>query len=327
MVRSLLRFVVLPALPILLAAILAWPAFAVWGHVVLLAAIATSTILGMWQLRQARQCSTAIAAMTQQAQALQHNDNWSQDDWSCRVHGELHELNEQLALFTASAIANQARQLAADTAKDAAVRDRKRQALECQNLATLTSLQSIGAAMEQMNVNVSGTARSAAEASDLAHCAEQAANNGSASMQRMVAAMRAIQESSSEISRIIKVIDDIAFQTNLLALNAAVEAARAGESGKGFAVVAEEVRRLAQRSAEAAKNTSTLIADASQRAHRGSELSEEVDLVLQEISTTTSQFTTLVAEIATCTREQSQGIQQVTEQVTALQSAAQIATD
>jgi methyl-accepting chemotaxis protein len=221
MVRSFLRYVVLPTLPAFLAASLAWSAFGAQGHLVLLAAIAASMLIGVFSLRQARQRRTAIAAMTQQTEALLDSNNWTQTLWSCQVPGELCELNERLALLAASAVNNQARDLAADTAKDAAARDRKRQELERQNLATLSSLQSIGAAMAQMNVNVAGTARSAADASDLAHCAEQSACNGSAAMQRMVAAMRAIQDSSSESSRIIKVIDDIAFQTNLLALNAA----------------------------------------------------------------------------------------------------------
>jgi methyl-accepting chemotaxis protein len=123
--------------------------------------------------------------------------------------------------------------------------------------------------------------------------------------------MNEIKQSSAEIAKIIKVIDEIAFQTNLLALNAAVEAARAGEAGKGFAVVAEEVRNLAQRSAEAAKNTSSMIEQSTKRADNGVEIAGRVGQALDEIADATKKVNTLLAEIASASSEQAKGIGQV----------------
>ncbi len=180
------------------------------------------------------------------------------------------------------------------------------------------ALREISAALEQMTSVVSSSSKTAEDASSLAQGAEHAAASGCDAMQRMVQAMSEIQTSSTEISRIIKVIDDIAFQTNLLALNAAVEAARAGEAGKGFAVVAEEVRNLAQRSAEAAKNTGNMIQEAGQRAARGNQISEEVEVTLREIVEATTKVKSLMGQIATSSREQSSGINQIARSVTDL---------
>jgi methyl-accepting chemotaxis protein len=142
-------------------------------------------------------------------------------------------------------------------------------------------------------------------------------------MQRMQAAMQAIQQSSNDISKIIKTIDEIAFQTNILALNAAVEAARAGEAGAGFAVVADEVRSLAQRSAIAAKETADKIADATQKSALGVELSTKVNVSLQEILNKAVEVDRLVSEVATASNEQSEGLAQINVAVSQMDKVTQ----
>ena len=322
MVRALIHHVVMPSLPAVMATVLGWPDVSVSGRAALVATIIASALVGAWHLTRKRRRDAAIDAMTQQIEQLVGSENLSTWLWSCRIDGELHELNQRLtSLVACSATAMSSLKTAAE-AKTTLESNNEVEAARRRDQNHLTSLQSISVALAEMTAIVTETAQSAADANDLAHGAETSANNGSKSMHRLVEAMGEIETSSTEISRIIKVIDDIAFQTNLLALNAAVEAARAGEAGRGFAVVAEEVRSLAQRSAEAARNTSALIAAASQRAQRGSQLSHEVDRMLGEIRDATTRFTSLVAQIATSTREQSHGIQQVTQSVTELQAAA-----
>jgi methyl-accepting chemotaxis protein len=142
-------------------------------------------------------------------------------------------------------------------------------------------------------------------------------------MERMQAAMNAIQQSSNDISKIIKTIDEIAFQTNILALNAAVEAARAGEAGAGFAVVADEVRSLAQRSAVAAKETADKIADATNRSAQGVELSGKVAEGLKEILDKAREVDRLVAEVATASQEQSEGLIQINTAVSQMDKVTQ----
>ena len=130
-------------------------------------------------------------------------------------------------------------------------------------------------------------------------------------MQAMSVAVEAIKNSSDDTAKIIKTIDEIAFQTNILALNAAVEAARAGEAGMGFAVVANEVRNLAQRSAQAAKETAAKIEGAIGNTARGVELSAKVAEVLIDIAAKARQVDELVAEVASASREQTNGITQI----------------
>jgi uncharacterized coiled-coil DUF342 family protein len=197
-----------------------------------------------------------------------------------------------------------------------------------QSLAEDASKQAAGleettSSLVEMAAMTKQNAENADRANSLSATSKQAADAGAASMERMSQAIKDIQSSSDQTSKIIKVIDEIAFQTNLLALNAAVEAARAGEAGKGFAVVAEEVRNLATRSAEAARNTSNLIETSVQNARTGVEISSEVQASLEQIVEGVTQTSDLISEIASASNEQSQGIEQINGSVSRMDAITQ----
>jgi methyl-accepting chemotaxis protein len=173
------------------------------------------------------------------------------------------------------------------------------------------AIEEIGATIRDMANQSRKTAASAGEVDQLATAAGQVAVRGDDRMKGMLRAMDEIDEASQRISKIIKVIDEIAFQTNLLALNAAVEAARAGVHGRGFAVVAEEVRNLAARSATAARETTQMIETTIVKVGQGSKSAHETARALEEIVESVTRVKTVVAEIAQASNEQAEGIAQI----------------
>ena len=186
-----------------------------------------------------------------------------------------------------------------------------------------SALEETAASMEQLSSTVRQNADSALQANQLALSASQVAQQGGEVVGEVVESMRSITESSHKIADIIGVIDGIAFQTNILALNAAVEAARAGEQGRGFAVVAAEVRSLAGRSAEAAKEIKQLIHSSVSRVEAGSALVERAGHTMSEVVGAIRRVTDLVGEISAASTEQSQGVAQVGEAITQMDTTTQ----
>jgi methyl-accepting chemotaxis protein len=174
-----------------------------------------------------------------------------------------------------------------------------------------SAIEQLNATVEEIASQTKQNAVNATQASDLATTAKNDAVSGDTLMKELQQAMGEINEASANISKIIKVIDDIAFQTNLLALNAAVEAARAGQHGKGFAVVAEEVRNLAQRSAGAARETTEMIEESIRKAKAGTKIANETAQALNRIVEGVEKATGLIGGIARASSDQATAVSQV----------------
>jgi methyl-accepting chemotaxis protein/methyl-accepting chemotaxis protein-1 (serine sensor receptor) len=185
------------------------------------------------------------------------------------------------------------------------------------------SIEETSASMEEMASMTKQSAENSQSAATLMANVERQVQQSNTVLESMVSSMSSIQESSAKISRIIRTIDEIAFQTNILALNAAVEAARAGEAGMGFAVVADEVRNLAQRSAQAARDTASLIEEAADKAKEGGDRVTDVVARISDISTGVTQAKRLVDEVSEASRQQAEGISQVTRTLTDMERVTQ----
>lgn len=186
------------------------------------------------------------------------------------------------------------------------------------------ALEQTSASTHEIGALTNSHAHSAREAARLMAEVHAEVESGNRSIGHMVASMKAINESSDKISRIIKAIDEIAFQTNILALNAAVEAARAGEAGMGFAVVADEVRNLAQRSAQAARDTAGLIEESITRSREGALKIEDVTQVIGRITTTAESVRKIVDEVNQSSQEQSRGMSQIGTAIGQMEKTTQV---
>lgn len=197
------------------------------------------------------------------------------------------------------------------------------QALSQGAVEQASSVEELAASIGEISAHIEQTAKSAHEASVQSRETAKELESGRQEMENMTGAMHEISEKSSEIGKIVKTIEDIAFQTNILALNAAVEAARAGAAGKGFAVVADEVRNLASKSGEAAKNTTQLIEGTIEAVEKGRRITDMTASSLLRIVQSSDSAAALVHQISKASQEQAQSVSQVTVGVDQISSVVQ----
>ncbi|MDY0190723.1 MAG: methyl-accepting chemotaxis protein [Desulfuromonas sp.] len=271
---------------------------------------------GRLNFKQKDEIGQLGTAMDAFADNLEHEiltafDKLSVGDFTFKAHGLIreplakanHALNETMAQINLAAgqISSGATQVSDSS-----------QSLSQGATEQASALEQISSSMAEIGAQTKLNANNANMANSLAQEARSVAETGNAQMLTMIAAMAEINKSSQDISKIIKVIDEIAFQTNLLALNAAVEAARAGQHGKGFAVVAEEVRNLAARSAKAAKETADLIEGSVKKVENGASIADITGEELARISEGITKVSELIAEISTSSNGQAASIAEIT---------------
>lgn len=214
-------------------------------------------------------------------------------------------------LYTLSSIREAANQVSVSSAQVASASE----ALAQGSTEQASAIEQVTVSIDDVAERTRQNAQQANAAADMMAKAIIDVKRGNAEMQEMMKAMDAINTASESISKIIKVIDDIAFQTNILALNAAVEAARAGEAGMGFAVVAEEVRNLAAKSASAAAETAEMIEDSIKKVAIGSKIASDTAVALDKITAIVSESENIVNEIARASNDQATAIAQIDQAV------------
>jgi methyl-accepting chemotaxis protein len=185
------------------------------------------------------------------------------------------------------------------------------------------SLEETSASVEQLALMTRKNADATNEVVGHLKEVDARASESNQALSDMVSSMAGIQDSSRQVSKIIKTIDEIAFQTNILALNAAVEAARAGTAGMGFAVVADEVRSLAHRSAQAAQDTNELISQSISRAQSGTGSVERLTASIASITQSVVNVKRLADDVSVASRQQAAGIEQVSKAVIELEKSTQ----
>ncbi|SHH60129.1 HAMP domain-containing methyl-accepting chemotaxis protein [Clostridium grantii] len=185
------------------------------------------------------------------------------------------------------------------------------------------SIKELTVSIEKIAIQTNINAKNANEVKSISEDVQKEVEEGYRLMKNMLKAMNEINESSSNISKIINVIDEIAFQTNILALNAAIEAAKAGQHGKGFALVAEEVRNLALRSSNAAKETTFLIEGSIKKVEDGTNIANTTSNALNNIVTKVKKSTKLVGNIAIASNEQAVEVQQISTSISEITEVVQ----
>lgn len=234
------------------------------------------------------------------------------------IETSIHQLTEQMS-GTLSQISTASDQVSsgADQVSSGA------QALSQGTTEQASSVEELSSTLSELSQQVKNNAEVAQTARSQSEKARAAVGTSNEQMHSMITAMGNISEKSSEIGKIIKTIEDIAFQTNILALNAAVEAARAGNAGKGFAVVADEVRSLAGKSAESAKNTTLLIEDTVHAVENGTQIAANTAAAMETVVGSTTEITALINRIAEASNEQSGAISQVSIGIEQISSVVQ----